>query len=129
VTQSRAGLAGFAMACAGGLSGIATLMASPHLGGTYARVLVGVIALAAAIVAIAAMAGRRRRARNTAGLMLWLIAGAAFAHATEPSTGIGTALAGIAVLAPAAFFAIVTIVAADVGRGAGRPVPALTDRP
>jgi hypothetical protein len=90
-------------------------MAGGILGGGYARVLVTAIALTSIITIITAFADRLSQARNIAAFGLWLLAGAAFAHATEPGTGLLTAATGVASLLPAGTLAALSIRAASVG--------------
>lgn len=123
MTAEPAQRAGLATGLAAGSSGIATLLVGGHLSGTYARVLVVVVALTALAAVIAAFGRRLDRARNIAGFMLWLLAGIAFGHATEPGVGLIPAITGMALVLPAGALAGLAIRFATLGVRTELPQP------
>jgi hypothetical protein len=79
------------------------------LEGTYAQLLAGLSLVTSLASGCLALSDRGARARDLAGFTLWLMAGAAFAHATHPGVPIGAALTGVLAVLPTAVLLSVSI--------------------
>lgn len=108
-TTDAARAHGFAATAAVLAGGGALLAGLSVLQGTYSHLLAAISLLTSLGAARLAVAGRGARARDLAGFTLWLMAGAAFAHATHPGVAVGTALQGILAVVPTALLLVLAI--------------------